>query len=106
MYDSFPELCLSLTLCNVTPQTEWVSILKYAFPSPYILYAGPRLKSLFDAFEELSHLWCYAEDLESFETACKELVNCYALVRTTALPLARPLTLVHSMPGRTSRFCR
>ncbi|KAI0751268.1 Alpha/Beta hydrolase protein [Daedaleopsis nitida] len=54
----FPELCLSLTLCNVTPQTE--------------------LKSLFDAFEELSHLWCYAEDLESFETACKELINCYA----------------------------
>ncbi|KAH9943003.1 alpha/beta-hydrolase [Epithele typhae] len=54
----FPELCLSLTLCNVTPQTE--------------------LKSIFDAFEELSHLWCYAEDLESFETACKEMVNCYA----------------------------
>ncbi|EJF63051.1 alpha/beta-hydrolase [Dichomitus squalens LYAD-421 SS1] len=55
----FPELCLSLTLCNVTPQTE--------------------LKSIFDAFEELCHLWCYAEDLESFETACKELVNCYAI---------------------------
>ncbi|KAI0771527.1 Alpha/Beta hydrolase protein [Trametes elegans] len=55
----FPELSLSLTLCNVTPQTE--------------------LKSLFEAFEELCHLWCYAEDLESFETACKELINCYAL---------------------------
>ncbi|KAH9853880.1 Alpha/Beta hydrolase protein [Lenzites betulinus] len=55
----FPELCLSLTLCNVTPQTE--------------------LKSLFEAFEELAHLWCYSEDLESFETACKELINCYAL---------------------------
>ncbi|KAI0721973.1 hypothetical protein C8T65DRAFT_705024 [Cerioporus squamosus] len=54
----FPELCLSLTLCNVTPQTE--------------------LKSVFDALEELAHLWCYAEDLESFETACKELVNSYA----------------------------
>ncbi|CDO74127.1 hypothetical protein BN946_scf185043.g177 [Trametes cinnabarina] len=54
----FPELCLSVTLCNVTPQTE--------------------LKSVFEAFEELCHLWCYAEDLESFETACKELVNCYA----------------------------
>ncbi|KAI0356681.1 alpha/beta-hydrolase [Trametes cingulata] len=56
----FPELCLSLTLCNVTPQTE--------------------LKSIFEAFEELCHLWCYAEDLESFETACKELINCYALL--------------------------
>ncbi|KAH9894169.1 Alpha/Beta hydrolase protein [Cubamyces lactineus] len=55
----FPELCLSVTLCNVTPQTE--------------------LKSVFEAFEELCHLWCYAEDLESFETACKELINCYAL---------------------------
>ena len=31
--------------------------------------------------EELCHLWCYAEDLESYETACKELVNCYAQVR-------------------------
>ncbi|KAL1937580.1 hypothetical protein VTO73DRAFT_13075 [Trametes versicolor] len=55
----FPELCLSLTLCNVTPQTE--------------------LKSIFEAFEELCHLWCYAEDLESFETACRELLNCYAM---------------------------
>ncbi|KAL7282046.1 hypothetical protein ACG7TL_003513 [Trametes sanguinea] len=55
----FPELCLSVTLCNVTPQTE--------------------LKSVFEAFEELCHLWCYAEDLESFETACKELINCYAI---------------------------
>ncbi|KAI0676767.1 Alpha/Beta hydrolase protein [Trametes maxima] len=54
----FPELTLSLTLCNVSPQTE--------------------LKSIFEAFEELTHLWCYAEDLESFETACKELINCYA----------------------------
>ena len=24
LLDSFPELCLSLTLCNVTPQTEYV----------------------------------------------------------------------------------
>ncbi|KAI0637711.1 Alpha/Beta hydrolase protein [Trametes polyzona] len=55
----FPELCLSLTLCNVTPQTE--------------------LKSIFEAFEELCHLWCYSEDLESFETAAKELINCYAM---------------------------
>ncbi|RPD62035.1 alpha/beta-hydrolase, partial [Lentinus tigrinus ALCF2SS1-7] len=55
----FPELCLSLTLCNVSPQTE--------------------LKSVFDALEELAHLWCYAEDLESFETACRELVNSYAM---------------------------
>ncbi|OJT13183.1 hypothetical protein TRAPUB_10274 [Trametes pubescens] len=37
------------------------------------------LKSIFDAFEELCHLWCYAEDLESFETACRELLNCYAM---------------------------
>ena len=53
-------------------------------PPPQLLLSScagcVRLKSLFDAFEELCHLWCYAEDLESFETACKELVNCYALV--------------------------
>ena len=42
-----------------------------------------RLKSVFDALEELAHLWCYAEDLESFETACRELVNSYAMVRFT-----------------------
>ena len=28
-------------------------------------------------------MWCYAEDLESFETACKELINFYALVSST-----------------------
>ena len=38
---------------------------------------------MFEAFEELCHLWCYAEDLESFETACKELINFYALVSST-----------------------
>ncbi|EMD40993.1 hypothetical protein CERSUDRAFT_44789 [Gelatoporia subvermispora B] len=51
----FPELCLSLTLCNLPTQTE--------------------LRSVFDAFEELTQMWAYAEDLESFEYSCKELLE-------------------------------
>ncbi|OBZ71835.1 hypothetical protein A0H81_08215 [Grifola frondosa] len=54
----FPELCLSLTLCNVPPQTE--------------------LRSVFEAVEELSQLWAYSEDLESFESACKEVLTFFA----------------------------
>ncbi|THH33739.1 hypothetical protein EUX98_g470 [Antrodiella citrinella] len=46
----FPDLCLSLTLCNVAAQTE--------------------PKAVLDGFDELCRLWCYAEDLESFEYAC------------------------------------
>ncbi|KAH8102207.1 alpha/beta-hydrolase [Cristinia sonorae] len=46
----FPELCLSVTLCNVPAQTE--------------------PKAVFEGLEELTRLWCYAEDLESFEYAC------------------------------------
>ena len=76
-HGSFPELCLSLTLCNVTPQTEYAFDILSIGADPH---TKTRLKTIFDAFEELCHLWCYAEDLESFETATKELVNCYALV--------------------------
>ncbi|KAH8105492.1 Alpha/Beta hydrolase protein [Cristinia sonorae] len=46
----FPDLCLSLTLCNVSAPTE------------------PKV--VFEGWEELMRLWCYAEDLESFEHAC------------------------------------
>lgn len=76
-HGSFPELCLSLTLCNVTPQTEYAFDCLFISADPHTKI---RLKTIFDAFEELCHLWCYAEDLESFETATKELVNCYAMV--------------------------
>ncbi|EKM59592.1 uncharacterized protein PHACADRAFT_250189 [Phanerochaete carnosa HHB-10118-sp] len=51
----FPELCLSLTLCNVPPPTE--------------------VKTVFDSMEELNHMWGFAEDLESYEYACKEFLN-------------------------------
>ncbi|OCH95871.1 alpha/beta-hydrolase, partial [Obba rivulosa] len=51
----FPELCLSLTLCNLPTQTE--------------------LRSVFDAFEELAQMWAYAQDLESFEYCCKDLLE-------------------------------
>ncbi|KZP13057.1 alpha/beta-hydrolase [Athelia psychrophila] len=48
----FPDLCLSLTLCNVPPPTDlgWV----------------------YNSYEELLLLWSFAEDLESFELAGTE----------------------------------
>ncbi|KAI9575030.1 hypothetical protein HD554DRAFT_2052000 [Boletus coccyginus] len=55
----WPELVLSLTLCNVPPPTEYVSELKWAF----------------NAYDELLQLWCYAPDLDSFEHAGSEVVN-------------------------------
>uniref|UniRef100_A0A0W0G494 Putative alpha/beta-hydrolase n=1 Tax=Moniliophthora roreri TaxID=221103 RepID=A0A0W0G494_MONRR len=51
----FPEMCLSLTLCNVPPPTE--------------------LKWVFNAFDEVMQSWCYADDLESFEHVCMEAVK-------------------------------
>ncbi|KAF8221956.1 alpha/beta-hydrolase [Tricholoma matsutake] len=48
----FPEMCLSLTLCNVPAPTE--------------------LQWMYTGFEELVHNWCNAEDLESFEHVAKE----------------------------------
>ncbi|KDQ64989.1 hypothetical protein JAAARDRAFT_245121 [Jaapia argillacea MUCL 33604] len=51
----FPDLCLSLTLCSVPPQTE--------------------LKFVFNIFDEMFQSWCYAEDLESFEHAANEAVT-------------------------------
>ncbi|RDB20549.1 hypothetical protein Hypma_012458 [Hypsizygus marmoreus] len=50
----FPELCLSLTLCNVPAPTE--------------------LKWILTAYDELMHNWCHAEDLEAFEHVAKESV--------------------------------
>ena len=48
-----------------------------------------RPKAVFDGWEELCRLWCYAEDLESFEYACglhlsynAAPVSCIAPVRT------------------------
>ncbi|KAH8102211.1 alpha/beta-hydrolase [Cristinia sonorae] len=54
----FPKLCLSLTLCNVPAQTE--------------------LKAISDGFEELTRLWCFAGDLETFEHACGLLLSIHA----------------------------
>ncbi|KAJ8086110.1 hypothetical protein AAF712_008282 [Marasmius tenuissimus] len=51
----FPELCLSLGLCNVPPPTE--------------------LKWVFNAYDEVMQSWCYADDLESFEHVCMEAVK-------------------------------
>ncbi|KAH7916146.1 alpha/beta-hydrolase [Hygrophoropsis aurantiaca] len=51
----WPELVLSLTLCDVPPPTE--------------------LKWVFNAYDELLQLWCYAQDLDSFEHAGNEVVN-------------------------------
>ncbi|KAI0921978.1 hypothetical protein AcW1_004187 [Taiwanofungus camphoratus] len=54
----FPDMCLSLTLCNIPAQTE--------------------IRSVFDAIEELVQLWSFSEDLESFEYSCKELLDFFA----------------------------
>ncbi|KAG7096602.1 hypothetical protein E1B28_004019 [Marasmius oreades] len=51
----FPEMCLSLGLCNVPPPTE--------------------LKWVFNALDEVMQSWCYADDLESFEHVCMEAVK-------------------------------
>lgn len=48
----FPEMCASLTLCNVPAPTE--------------------LKWLFTAYDELSQAMCYATDLDSFEHCSTE----------------------------------
>jgi hypothetical protein len=51
----WPELVASLTLCNVPPPTE--------------------LKWVFNAYDELLQMWCYAADLDSFEHAGNEVVT-------------------------------
>jgi len=51
----FPEMCLSLTFCNVPAPTE--------------------LKWVFTAYDELLQSWCYANDLESFEHVGMEAVT-------------------------------
>lgn len=51
----FPELCLSVTLCNIPAQTE--------------------LRTVFDAWEELAPHWTHAEDLESMEYCIKEILG-------------------------------
>ncbi|KAG9317138.1 alpha/beta-hydrolase [Chiua virens] len=51
----WPEFVLSLTLVNVPPPTE--------------------LKWVFNAYDELLRLWCYAPDLDSFEHAGSEVVT-------------------------------
>ncbi|KAH9950101.1 Alpha/Beta hydrolase protein [Amylocystis lapponica] len=60
----FPELCLSVTVVNIPGQTE--------------------IQRVFDSFDNLVQLWCYAEDLLSFEHACKELLDYF--VGTDAHP--------------------
>ncbi|KZT13104.1 alpha/beta-hydrolase [Laetiporus sulphureus 93-53] len=54
----FPDLLLSLTLVNIPAQTE--------------------IRTVFEAFEELTQLWSFSEDLESFEYSCKELLDFFA----------------------------
>ncbi|KAH0839594.1 alpha/beta-hydrolase [Lanmaoa asiatica] len=51
----WPELVLSLSLCNVPPPTE--------------------LKWVFNTYDELLQLWCHAPDLDSFEHAGSEVVT-------------------------------
>lgn len=54
----FPEMCLSLALCNVSAPTE--------------------LKWIFAAYDELLQEWSLSKDLESFEYAMKDCVGLVA----------------------------
>ncbi|KAJ7477146.1 Alpha/Beta hydrolase protein [Mycena galericulata] len=51
----FPEMCLSLALCNVPAPTE--------------------LKWVYTAYDELVQTWCFAEDIESYEHVAMEAVT-------------------------------
>ncbi|KAF9076617.1 Alpha/Beta hydrolase protein [Rhodocollybia butyracea] len=51
----FPEMCLSLTLCNVPAPTE--------------------MKWVFNAYDEIMQTWCYSEDLESLEHVAMEMTR-------------------------------
>lgn len=68
----FPEMCLSLTLVNVPPPTEWVIITKQ---SSYILHDIHRLRSTFNAFDGILKDWCYTTDLDAFFHVGKESVH-------------------------------
>lgn len=43
--------------------------------STILILALPRTKAVFDSLEELNQMWGFAEDLESYEYVCKELLN-------------------------------
>ncbi|KAF7301588.1 hypothetical protein MIND_00724300 [Mycena indigotica] len=51
----FPEMCLSLALCNVPPSTE--------------------LMWIYTAYSELVQTWCFADDLEAYEHVTNEAVS-------------------------------
>ncbi|KAJ7229042.1 Alpha/Beta hydrolase protein [Mycena pura] len=51
----FPEMCLSLALCNIPPPTE--------------------LMWIYTAYNEIIQTWCFAEDLEAFEHVAMECVT-------------------------------
>ncbi|KAJ7122848.1 Alpha/Beta hydrolase protein [Mycena epipterygia] len=51
----FPDMCLSLALCNVPAPTE--------------------LRWVYTAYDEMVQSWCFAEDLESYEHVAMEAVT-------------------------------
>ncbi|CAL1702087.1 unnamed protein product [Somion occarium] len=51
----FPELCLSLTLCNVPPEEE--------------------RKDVLNSLDDILSLWCHAQDLATFEHANRDLLE-------------------------------
>ncbi|PFH52569.1 hypothetical protein AMATHDRAFT_139549 [Amanita thiersii Skay4041] len=51
----FPEMCLSLTLCNIPSPTE--------------------SKCIKTAYHDMMDKWCFAEDLEAFEDAAVEAIK-------------------------------
>lgn len=59
-----------MTLCNVPPPTEYVAVHTVQFDINAL-----RLKWVFNAYDELLQLWCYAQDLDSFEHAGTEFVT-------------------------------
>ncbi|KAH7888088.1 alpha/beta-hydrolase [Phlebopus sp. FC_14] len=82
----WPELVSSLTLCNVPPPTE--------------------LKWVFNAYDELLQLWCYATDLDAFELAGNEVVT-FMTGETDNIDLQDELIAYWEMvtpPGRRLRI--
>nr|GAT46216.1 predicted protein [Mycena chlorophos] len=62
----FPEMCLSLALCNVPPETE--------------------LMWIYSAYNELIQTWCYTEDIEGYEYIASEAVT-FAFGANTSVAL-------------------
>lgn len=49
-----------------------------------------RIKSAFSTMEELNHMWGFAEDLESYEYVCKDLLSLFTGPVSRRTPIYLP----------------